>query len=71
MANPEPGGTYSFKVVAVRGNQQSNAVTASVKIPEAVPKEPEKTDQTIEDHENGNNNGINNGNETTNPGNGT
>ena len=25
MANPEPGGTYSFKVVAVRGNQQSNA----------------------------------------------
>ena len=69
MANPQPGGTYSFKVVAVRGNQQSNAITASVKIPEAVPKEPEKPDQTIED-QNGNNNGINNGNETTNPGNG-
>ena len=49
MANPEPGGTYSFKVVAVRGNQQSNAATASVKIPEAVPEEPEETDQTIED----------------------
>ena len=26
MANPEPGGTYSFKVVAVRGTQQSDAV---------------------------------------------
>ena len=43
MANPEPGGTYTFKVVAVRGNQQSNAATASVKIPEAVPEEPEQT----------------------------
>ena len=66
MANPEPGGTYNFKVVAVRGTQQSDAATATVNIPEAVPIAPAETDQTIED-QNGNDNGIGTGNETTQP----
>ena len=68
MANPEPGGTYTFKVVAIQGNQQSNAATASVTIPEVMTDELEETkSHTDETIDNQNENTDSNGNETTTP----
>ncbi len=70
MANPEPGGTYTFKVVAIQGNQQSNAATASVKIPEVKTDELDETKAPDETIDNPNKNTDSNGNETTTPGEG-
>lgn len=33
VANPEPGGVYSFNVTAIRGNQQSDPASVRVEIP--------------------------------------
>ncbi|MCM3586538.1 PBP1A family penicillin-binding protein [Mesobacillus maritimus] len=74
VSSPDPGRTYAFKVVAIIGEKRSDAVTASVKIPdqETLPEEEvdeeENADQnedgTEEDSGNGsgNNNGNDNGN---------
>ncbi|WP_394232750.1 PBP1A family penicillin-binding protein [Niallia oryzisoli] len=57
MSNPEPGGTYTFKVIAVRDDQQSNPATTSVTIPGT----DQQNQEDLED-DNENNNGTNPGN---------
>ncbi|WP_053363929.1 PBP1A family penicillin-binding protein [Bacillus sp. FJAT-27251] len=43
IANPSPGGTYTFKVTAIRGDQRSDPASTSIQIPDpsAVPEEEE------------------------------
>ena len=59
MANPTPGATYSFKVIAAVDGRQSDAATASIAIPA-----PENEEEQIEEPEG--NNGNNQGNEGNN-----
>ncbi|MCO0596616.1 PBP1A family penicillin-binding protein [Peribacillus butanolivorans] len=47
IPNPTPGSKYTFTVVALVDNQQSDPASTSVEIP-AEAKEPEKTDEDIE-----------------------
>jgi penicillin-binding protein 1A len=47
IPNPTPGSKYTFSVVALVDNQQSDPASTSVEIP-AEAKEPEKTDEDIE-----------------------
>ncbi|MFB6466041.1 PBP1A family penicillin-binding protein [Cytobacillus sp. Hz8] len=65
MKNATPGSTYTFKVVAVSDNQQSDAVTTSIKIPSPldIGNTPGTDDQNNQPgNQNGQNNNENNGN---------
>lgn len=65
IANPAPGGIYSFKVTAVRGDQRSDTATVTIEVPDLEILEPEDNDEGIEDDDT-NNNGGQNGNGTGN-----
>jgi penicillin-binding protein 1A len=60
IANPAPGGIYSFKVTAIRGEQRSDPATVTIEVPELIVPEPEDTDDGNEDG-NGNGDGNENG----------
>lgn len=75
VSNPAPGGNYSFKVTAVRGNQSSNAATVSISIPDPEEEPEDEPGETGDESEDGNNpedengnsgNGNENGNENGN-----
>jgi penicillin-binding protein 1A len=82
IANTVPGGIYSFKVTAIRGEQRSDPATLKVEVPEPLLPEPEdgetenegnENDEDNEDGQgqgqgqgNGNENGNGNGNENGN-----
>lgn len=67
MANPEPGGTYTFKVVAVDESQQSDTATATVTIPDVNNEDLDDNDEDLDDD---NTNGNNENNPEDNNGNG-
>jgi len=69
MSNPEPGGTYTFKVIAVKNDQQSNPATTSVTIPGTNEYEEDQDEEIDDENNNGNNPGNNNGNPGNNNGN--
>ncbi|GAE43522.1 multimodular transpeptidase-transglycosylase [Mesobacillus boroniphilus JCM 21738] len=64
IANVVPGGIYSFKVTALRGEQRSDPATLKVEVPEPLLPEPEDGENENEENENdeGNENGQGNGN---------
>ncbi|WLR56580.1 PBP1A family penicillin-binding protein [Mesobacillus subterraneus] len=77
IANAVPGGIYSFKVTAIRGEQRSDPATLKVEVPEPFLPEPEdgqkekEEDEKDEGNENGQGNGTGTGNGNGNdPGNG-
>ncbi|CAM4057584.1 PBP1A family penicillin-binding protein [Mesobacillus thioparans] len=62
IANAVPGGIYSFKVTAVRGDQTSDPATLKIEVPDfSLPD-----DGDVEEGDNGNDNGSGNGNGTGN-----
>jgi penicillin-binding protein 1A len=67
IANAVPGGIYSFKVTAVRGDQRSDPAVVTIQVPELLPPEPDEDAEDAEDDEgNENGNGNGNGNENGN-----
>ena len=64
IANAVPGGIYSFKVTAIRGDQKSDPATLKVEIPE--PILPEQEDGDENDNEEGNEDGQGEGSGTGN-----
>lgn len=68
IANAVPGGIYSFKVTAIRGNQKSDPATLKVEIPEPLLPEPEDGENEDGEDKNsdGNGDGQGDGNETGN-----
>lgn len=70
IANAVPGGIYSFKVTAIRGEQRSDSATLKVEVPELLLPEPEDGENENEEDENedgtengqGNSNGNGTGN---------
>ncbi|MBU8879061.1 PBP1A family penicillin-binding protein [Bacillus sp. FJAT-29790] len=72
IANPSPGSMYQFKVIAIRGDQQSDPVSARVDIPNpAHENNQEDWNQNPGDNPPWSENGIPGNNNETNPGNGT
>lgn len=68
IANAVPGGIYSFKVTAIRGEQRSDPATLQVEVPEPLLPEPEDGENENEEDENeeGDENGQGDGNESGN-----
>ncbi|WP_071395557.1 transglycosylase domain-containing protein [Bacillus tuaregi] len=69
MSNPQSGGTYTFKVIAVRDEQTSNPATTSVTIPTEEQENDEETDEGRNENNNEENPGNNPGNPNNNNGN--
>ncbi|MFT9600599.1 PBP1A family penicillin-binding protein [Mesobacillus sp.] len=68
IANAVPGGIYSFKVTAIRGEQRSDPANLKVEVPEPLLPEPEDGENENEEDENeeGNEDGQGNDNENGN-----
>ncbi|MBM4762088.1 penicillin-binding protein 1A [Bacillus sp. B15-48] len=70
IANPEPGGTYSFKVVAISDGQRSDPASTTIQIPSLETEEEATPIEEDAENNNGNNNGNGNGNNNSDNGNG-
>ncbi|MFX3622783.1 MAG: PBP1A family penicillin-binding protein [Ectobacillus sp.] len=57
LSNVQPGGRYSFSVVAQANGQSSDAITATVVVPGAEPAQPEQKPEAPKQPQGGNNGG--------------
>jgi penicillin-binding protein 1A len=70
IATPDPGGIYSFKVTAIRGDQRSEPASVTIEIPELLPPDLGDTEDNQGDGDGNNGNGNGNGNGNNGNGNG-